>query len=79
MEERMNIEALVDRVMHGLPKSFAGFRSEIEQHLRPLLQSALDRAGLVTRERFDAQTHVLHQTRAQLDALNKKLDALNIE
>lgn len=79
MSEHMNIEALVDRIIHGLPKGFFGLKAEIKQHLKPLIESTLDRAGLVTREAFEAQTQVLQQTRSQLDALKEKLDTLEIE
>lgn len=44
--------------------------------LQTLLQSALRKCHLVTREEFDAQAAVLHKTRAQLEALEAKLEQL---
>ena len=49
---------------------------DIEKNLRSVLQSALGKLDLVTREEFDAQTQVLSKTRTLLDALAKKVSAL---
>lgn len=39
--------------------------------MRALLQSALSKMDLVTREEFDAQSAVLARTREKVDALEK--------
>lgn len=44
--------------------------------LQTLLQSALRKCNLVTREEFDAQAAVLQKTRAKLEALEAKIDQL---
>ena len=44
--------------------------------LQTLLQSALRKCNLVTREEFDAQAAVLHKTRAKLEDLEAKLEQL---
>lgn len=44
--------------------------------LQTLLQSALRKCNLVTREEFDAQAAVLNKTRAKLESLEAKLDQL---
>ncbi len=44
--------------------------------LQTLLQGALRKCNLVTREEFDAQAAVLQKTRAKLEALEAKIDQL---
>lgn len=46
------------------------------EQLNTLLQSALRKCNLVTREEFDAQSAVLQKTRAKLEALEAKVDQL---
>lgn len=49
---------------------------EAEKILHALLQSALARLDLVSRQEFDAQCQVLARTREKLDATEKQLEAL---
>lgn len=44
-----------------------------EQQVKHMLQSALSRMDLVTREEFDAQQAVLLRTREKVEALEQKL------
>jgi BMFP domain-containing protein YqiC len=50
--------------------------ADIEKNLRALMQSALGRLDLVTREEFDVQREVLARTRAKLAELEAKLAEL---
>ncbi|WP_137719671.1 accessory factor UbiK family protein [Methylobacillus flagellatus] len=50
--------------------------SDVENNLRALLQGALTKMELVTREEFDIQQEVLRQTRAKLDALEARVAEL---
>ncbi len=45
-------------------------------HVQSLLQSAINKCNLVSREEFDAQTAVLQRTRAKVDALEKQLQSI---
>lgn len=49
---------------------------DIDRNLRALIQSALARMDVVTREEFDAQAAVLARTRAKLDHLEGQLQEL---
>jgi len=49
---------------------------EVQRNLRALIQSALSRMDVVTRDEFDAQAAVLAQTRAKLDQLEIQLNEL---
>lgn len=52
--------------------------ADLEQNLKPLLQSAFAKLDLVTREEFDVQTQVLQRTREQLTQLETRLAALEV-
>ena len=50
---------------------------QIDRNARSLLQSALTRLDVVSREEFDAQAAVLKRTRERLDALEAKIASLD--
>jgi ubiquinone biosynthesis accessory factor UbiK len=50
--------------------------ADLEKNLRVLMQSALGRLDLVTREEYDVQREVLARTRAKLEALEARLAEL---
>ena len=50
---------------------------QIDRNARSLLQSALTRLDVVSREEFDAQAAVLKRTRERLEALEAKITALD--
>ena len=50
---------------------------QIDRNARSLLQSALTRLDVVSREEFDAQATVLKRTRERLEALEAKIAALD--
>ena len=50
---------------------------QIDRNAKSLLQSALTRLDVVSREEFDAQAAVLKRTRERLEALEAKIAALD--
>ena len=54
----------------------SGLKGEVDKSVRSLVQSALGRLDVVSREEFDAQAEILQRTRARLEELEKELDAL---
>ena len=52
---------------------------QIDRNARSLLQSALTRLDVVSREEFDAQAAVLKRTRERLEALEAKIASLDDE
>ena len=67
------IENLSIKIKGALANSPAG---DMEKNIHALLQSAFTKLALVSREEFDVQAEVLRKTREKLDALEKKLSAL---
>jgi BMFP domain-containing protein YqiC len=53
-----------------------GPAADLEKNLRALMQSALGRLDLVTREEYDVQREVLARTRAKLEELEARLAGL---
>ncbi|MED5494044.1 accessory factor UbiK family protein [Halopseudomonas pachastrellae] len=49
---------------------------EVEKHLKVLLQSALSKLDVVSRDEFETQQAVLMRTRERLEALEKRVSEL---
>ncbi|MFT6274988.1 MAG: BMFP domain-containing protein YqiC [Halioglobus sp.] len=61
-----------------------GLKGEVDKNLRALVQSALAKLDVVSREEFDTQAEILNRMRgqvltleAEIEALTQELDALN--
>jgi BMFP domain-containing protein YqiC len=65
--------AFFDRLRSGPEPVF----EQLDRNAKSLLQSALTRLDVVSREEFDAQTAVLKRTRERLEALEKQLAQLD--
>ena len=59
-----------------LPPGVADLKDDFERNAKSAVQSALGNLDLVTREEFDVQTEVLRNARAQLKALEARIDEL---
>lgn len=65
--------SLFERLLQGEDPLF----NHVDRNAKTVLQSALTRLDVVSREEFDAQTAVLHRTRERLEALEKQIAALD--
>lgn len=72
----LNIDELARRLADALPSGIKALRADAEQNFRAVLQAALTRLDLVTREEFDVQAAVLKRTREKLEAIDARLAAL---
>lgn len=70
------IDDLARRLHDAVPQALRDMQEDLEQNFKAVLQSALARLELVTREEFDVQAAVLERTRQKLDALQARLDQL---
>lgn len=68
------IRSFVDSAGKLLPSEKS--REDLQQNLHLLLQSAISRMDLVTREEFDAQTAVLHKLQRRVETLEQAMKAL---
>jgi hypothetical protein len=55
----------------------SGLKGEVDKSVRSLVQSALGRMDMVSRDEFDAQAEILARTRTRVEELEKELDALS--
>lgn len=73
------IDDLSQRLHASLPEGMRVLQQDVERNLRAAVQAALGRLDLVTREEFEVQAKVLARTRAQLDALSRRIAVLEAQ
>ncbi|NBC48609.1 MAG: accessory factor UbiK family protein [Gammaproteobacteria bacterium] len=76
MLEPKQIDDLARRLAANAPKGFQVLQEDLNRSFRATLEAALSRLDLVTREEFDVQAAVLARSRAKLEALEKRVAAL---
>ena len=70
------IDDLARQISKSIPSGVKGLQADIEKNVHTLLQSALGKLDLVTREDFDAQSAVLRRTREKLEELERTIAEL---
>ncbi len=70
------IDDIANRLAGALPPGLSNLKEEMEKSFRAILQSALGKLDLVTREEFEVQKGVLAKTRSKLEALEKQVAEL---
>ncbi len=76
MIDRNVMDDLAGKISALVPSGMKGIQDDMEKNIRGVVQSALARMELVTREEFDVQSEVLSRTRAKLDVLEKQVAEL---
>jgi len=76
MIDLRHIDDLAQRLAGLVPQGLRESGAELQENFKAVLQSGLSRLDLVTREEFDIQRAVLLRTREKLDALQRKVEAL---
>lgn len=70
------LNELGKKLLDALPKGAETFKRDVEKNFRVVLQNTFAKLDLVTREEFDAQAKVLARSRQKIEALEKKIDAM---
>ena len=70
------VTELASKLSASLPESVGALRRDLEQNFKAVLQSALTRMDLVSRQEFDVQAGVLQRTRDKLTQLEQRLAEL---
>lgn len=70
------LEQLTKRISSLIPGDVKHMQDDLENNIRSLLQSALAKMNLVSREEFDVQSAVLQRTREKLEALERQVEQL---
>lgn len=71
-----SLDQLVQRLGQVLPPGLQAVRKELEDNFRAVLASQLDKAGLVSREQFEAQRALLAASSERLAELEGRIQAL---
>ena len=74
--EAFRIDEIARRLLERVPPALRSMQADLENNFRAVLRERLSKLDLVNRDEFDAQTRVLERTRAQLEALEARLAAL---
>ena len=74
--DRPTLDDLARKLAESVPENIKSVGDEMERNIKSLLQSAMARMDLVTREEFDVQMAVLARTREKLEALEARLAEL---
>ena len=70
------IDDLARQISDSVPSGVKGLQQDLEKNIHTLLQGALAKLDLVTREEFDTQSQVLLRTREKLEQLEKLVSEL---
>ena len=73
MFDSKSIDDIANRLANAIPPSFNHLKEDVEKNFHAILQSALARLDLVTREEFEVQKAVLAKTRQKLEALELRV------
>jgi len=76
MFDPKSIDDMASRLADALPSGLSNVKEDMEKNFHAILQGALGKLDLVTREEFEVQKAVLAKTRSKLEALEKRVDAI---
>lgn len=76
MFDAKTIDDLAIRLAAKVQPSVNALKSDVEKNCRAILQGAIGKLDLVTREEFEVQKLVLAKTRAKLDDLEQRVAAM---
>lgn len=71
-----SIDDIANKLANSLPPGLNHLKEDLDKNFHAVLQSALGKLDLVTREEFEVQKLVLSKTRAKLDDLEKRVAEL---
>lgn len=73
---RPTLDELARQLADSVPGNIKAMGEDMERNFKSLLQSAMGRMDLVTRDEFDVQLAVLARTREKLEALETRVAEL---
>ena len=71
-----SLDELARKLSESLPPGLKTLGEETEARFKAILQSAMQKMELVTREEFEVQTEVLARTRQKLKQLEAQIEQL---
>lgn len=76
MIDKTTLDDLSKRLADAVPTGLLSVRDDLEKNFQAVLQGALSKLNLVSREEFDVQRAVLERARIRLEALEARITEL---
>jgi len=76
MFDSKSIDDIANRLADAIPPGLSNIKEDMEKNFHAILQGALGKLDLVTREEFEVQKAVLAKTRSKLEALEKRVEEI---
>ncbi|KAF3983044.1 MAG: accessory factor UbiK family protein [Methylococcales symbiont of Hymedesmia sp. n. MRB-2018] len=73
MFDPKSIDEIANRLADAVPSGLSSMKEDLEKNFHGILQGALAKLDLVTREEFEVQKAVLTKTRTKLEALEARV------
>ncbi len=73
MFDPKSINDIASRLAGAIPPGLNNLKEDLEKNFHAILQGALGKLDLVTREEFEVQKMVLAKTRSKLEDLEKRV------
>lgn len=73
MFDQKSIDDIASRLANAIPPGLSNMKDDMEKNFHAILQGALGKLDLVTREEFEVQKAVLAKTRLKLETLEKRV------
>jgi BMFP domain-containing protein YqiC len=73
MFDPKSLDDIANRLAGAIPPGLSNLKDDLEKSFHAILQSALNKLDLVTREEFEVQKLVLAKTRSKLEDLEKRV------
>ena len=73
------IDDIANRLANAVPPGLSSLKGDLEKNFHAILQGALGKLDLVTREEFEVQKAVLAKTRTKLEDLEIRVAAMEKE
>jgi BMFP domain-containing protein YqiC len=68
-----SLDDITSRLADAIPPGLNGLKNDLEKSFHAILQGALSKLDLVTREEFEVQKLVLAKTRSKLEDLENRV------
>ena len=76
MFDTKTIDDIANRLTSAIPPSLNNLKDDLEKTFQAILQGALGKLDLVTREEFEVQKMVLAKTRSKLEDLENRVSQM---
>ena len=76
MFDTKTIDDIANRLSSAIPPSLNNLKDDLEKTFQAILQGALGKLDLVTREEFEVQKMVLAKTRSKLEDLENRVSEM---